>query len=364
MSGKGEVSVPENVASHTTETQADWKQTLFGYVNAVNEAGLQGDEALLRSVADAGHRNRLVFRIREAARKERELGIRTERSEVRARIERQHVSSGDALADVALHSVRTYRQHGLSWQEERVERERLRFVWDARMWRLDTAEPLGTERRQHPGLAQPDDEQEGLFERRDAMPSLPYLNLQPSSHKPRLYPGGGADGAYGYDPYRRGLPYRRDSAVAYAERWWNEPNPGYENFEVNCTNYVSQCLFAGQAPMNYTGRRESGWWYKGRANGRELWSFSWAVADSLQRYLSHPRGFGLRAEGMESPDRLELGDVICYDWDGSGTAFAPDGTPLVNANTVSSRHRYWDYRDSYAWTGRTRYRFFHLADEF
>lgn len=124
--------------------------------------------------------------------------------------------------------------------------------------------------------------------------------------------------------------------------------------------------------MNYTGRRESGWWYKGRAKNQELWSYSWAVANALQHYLTGPRAIGLRAEAVASPDRLHLGDVICYDFDGNGryqhntivTAFTPDGMPLVNANTVSARHRYWDYRDSYAWTEQTRYRFFHIADEF
>ena len=85
-----------------------------------------------------------------------------------------------------------------------------------------------------------------------------------------------------------------------------------------------------------------------------------------------PRGHGLRSQVVARPETLQLGDVICYDWEGDGrfqhntivTAFTPEGMPLVNANTVSSRHRYWDYRDSYAWTDRTQYRFFHLTNEF
>ena len=140
---------------------------------------------------------------------------------------------------------------------------------------------------------------------------------------------------------------------------------------MNCTNYVSQCVFAGGIPMDYTGRREAGWWYKGRQNNQEQWSYSWAVAHALQHHLSQSRAHGLRAEAVPRPDMLQLGDVICYDWDGNGrfqhntivTAFTPSGMPLVNANTVSSRHRYWDYRDSYAWTDRTQYRFFHINDE-
>ena len=360
-----------------------WKQTLVDYVNAVNEAGLRRNDSVRRMVADPQHRRRLAARLAEEARREAAHGIRITRSEVRARVERHDASGGrDAVADVSLHIVRTCEQWGIPWQEERVERERVRFVRPGNEWRLDTIELLAVEGRQAVSGQSLSDAAEDGYERRDAMPSLPYINVVPErGHRSKVYAGGeseiygiefeAGDYAGEYQAYRRGPSYKREEAAAYAERWWNEPNPAYELFAVNCTNYVSQCLFAGRLPMNYTGRRESGWWYKGSSNGREWWSFSWAVADSLQRYLSRPRGGGLRAEEMESPNQLQLGDVICYDWEGNGrfghntivTAFAPGGAPLVNANTVSSRHRYWDYRDSYAWTDRTRYRFFHIISE-
>lgn len=356
------------------DIQEGWKQALVEYVHAVNEAGMRRDDRLLEIVPDAAHRQRLSGRMAEEFRREMALGIRAARSEVRARIERHSGSgAGDAFADVALHIVRTCEQRGVAWQEERVERERIRFVRSGGDWRLDTVELLACENREQAGEPLIEEAGAELFERRDAMPSLPYIQFQPGQgRRSQVFAGGGADGGYGANGYRRSIAYRREEAVAYAEKWWNEPNPAYENFAVNCTNYVSQSLFAGQAPMNYTGRRETGWWYRGRTNGREWWSFSWAVADALQRYLSRSRSAGLRAEAVASPDQLQLGDVICYDWEGSGryghntivTAFAPDGSPLVNANTVSSRHRYWDYRDSYAWTGRTRYRFLHITDTF
>ena len=125
--------------------------------------------------------------------------------------------------------------------------------------------------------------------------------------------------------------------------------------------------------MNYTGKRDLGWWYRGCSGGRENWSYSWAVANALQHYLSASRqlaDFGRRLSIQ--PDQLALGDVIIYDWGGdnrSSTARSSPrsiaaGMPLVNANTVPSRHRYWDYQDSYAWTEQTEYRFFHIADEF
>jgi hypothetical protein len=168
----------------------------------------------------------------------------------------------------------------------------------------------------------------------------------------------------------RAIRYDRRAAVAYADAWWNGANPKYHHFAVDCTNYVSQCLFAGGLPMDYTGRRDSGWWYEGYAGSTERWSFSWAVANSLRAYLlysSNPR----RGTEKTDPRELEPGDVIFYDWDGDGrwqhsvivTGHDREGWPLVNAHTNNSRRRSWEYRDSLAWSDRTRYSFIHIPDE-
>lgn len=164
---------------------------------------------------------------------------------------------------------------------------------------------------------------------------------------------------------RSGSAYNRMKAVQYAETWWNGANPRYQKFEVDCTNYVSQCLHAGGVPMEYSYQRGRGWWYRG---SRENWSYSWAVAHSLKNYLD--KGGVHRAEIVDSPRQLQPGDIICYDWDGNGrwqhntivTALDASGEPLVNAHTVNSRHRYWDYRDSHGWTPKVQYRFYHIPD--
>ena len=58
--------------------------------------------------------------------------------------------------------------------------------------------------------------------------------------------------------------YDRLAAVRYADKWWNSYNPAYPKFEVDdCTNYVSQCLRAGGAPMWGYPNREKGWWIGG-----------------------------------------------------------------------------------------------------
>jgi hypothetical protein len=162
--------------------------------------------------------------------------------------------------------------------------------------------------------------------------------------------------------------YNRQAAQEYADRWWNGRNPAYPDFAVDCTNFISQCLFAGGAPMDYTNSRVQGWWYAGRpSGGREPWSFSWAVAHSLHWYLRTSQR-GLRAQTRRTARELQIGDVIQYDWNGDGrfthstvvTAFDGAGEPLVNAHTNNSFRRPWAYRDSPAWSRATRYHFFHI----
>jgi hypothetical protein len=158
--------------------------------------------------------------------------------------------------------------------------------------------------------------------------------------------------------------YNRLKAVQYAERWWNTHNPAYKSFENNCTNYISQCLHAGEAPMRGYPNKGTGWWL--RSNN---WSYSWTVAHSLRVYLPNSKS-GLRAREVSSPDQLLLGDVICYDFEGDGrynhntivTGKDADGMPLVNANTYNSRMRYWAYEDSSAYTPNIKYKFFTIVD--
>ena len=58
------------------------------------------------------------------------------------------------------------------------------------------------------------------------------------------------------------IGYDRRKAVSYARKWAFSKNPDYYYFDEiggDCTNFVSQCLYAGSGIMNYT--PTYGWYY-------------------------------------------------------------------------------------------------------
>ncbi len=184
----------------------------------------------------------------------------------------------------------------------------------------------------------------------------PFANRKPPEDMPVFAESSGEE--------RLSYQYNRLKAVQYAERWWNSYNPAYKKFDVDCTNFISQCLHEGGAPMNGYPNRSKGWWLRDHN-----WSYSWAVANALRLYLSNSR-VGLRAREVSSPEQLSLGDVICYDFQGDGrfdhntivTGKDAYGMPLVNAHTYNSRMRYWAYEDSSAYTPNIKYKFFAIYD--
>jgi hypothetical protein len=118
------------------------------------------------------------------------------------------------------------------------------------------------------------------------------------------------------------IVYSRDAAVSYALKYALNPNPQYKYFATHndgggdCSNFVSQCLSAGGAPMSYDSPNP--WWYKNTTSNssRDSWSISWSVANSLYWCLK-TRGklniSGLKGIEISDMDMLEPGDVIQYE---------------------------------------------------
>lgn len=101
-------------------------------------------------------------------------------------------------------------------------------------------------------------------------------------------------------------PYDRNAAVAYAKRWAYSRNPKYYDFSRiggDCTNFASQCIYAGAGVMNF--KPLYGWFYR-TASDRTP---SWTGVEYLYNFLIGNDGLGPRAVEVDL-DELEVGDVV------------------------------------------------------
>ena len=102
------------------------------------------------------------------------------------------------------------------------------------------------------------------------------------------------------------MAYDREAAVHYALRWALDRNPAYYDFENlggDCTNFTSQCLFAGSGRMNP--RPDTGWYYRSLSDRAPAWT----GVKFLQDFLLTNAGAGPYAAVTELA-QVEPGDVI------------------------------------------------------
>ena len=106
--------------------------------------------------------------------------------------------------------------------------------------------------------------------------------------------------------------YNRKDVYDYAKKWAFSRNPKYYNFDLiggDCTNFASQCIYAGCKEMNYN--KTNGWYYK-NLNDR---SPSWTSAEFLYDFLIHNNSVGPKGEYSEI-DKLKVGDLVQLSFDG------------------------------------------------
>lgn len=130
-------------------------------------------------------------------------------------------------------------------------------------------------------------------------------------------------------------PYLRENALLYARRFALSQNPIFGNFAGiggNCTNFVSQCIYAGSCKMNY--KATFGWYYIS-LNERAP---SWTGVEFFYNFITTNTDVGPFGRDA-APDEVEVGDVIQLGREGEGyyhtliiVGFEGDD-PLVAAQT-------------------------------
>ena len=100
--------------------------------------------------------------------------------------------------------------------------------------------------------------------------------------------------------------YNRENAVAYARKYAFSQNSFFANFAGiggNCTNFVSQSIYAGSCEMNY---KPTFGWYFISLDDR---SPSWTGVEYFFNFMTQNTDVGPYGREATS-DELELGDVI------------------------------------------------------
>ena len=149
--------------------------------------------------------------------------------------------------------------------------------------------------------------------------------------------------------------YDRRAAVLYAHRWAYGRNPAfydYENLGGDCTNFASQCIYAGSGVMNFT--PTFGWYYI----DPDQKAPAWTGVPHLYNFLTRPeRSTGPAGQPCELAD-LRPGDLIQLSFDGETFRHSPVvvsvGNPVTPENVLIAAHSYdaddrplstYDYRE-------------------
>ena len=156
--------------------------------------------------------------------------------------------------------------------------------------------------------------------------------------------------------------YNRVKVYEYAKKWAYGRNPKYYNYDAiggDCTNFVSQCIFAGYGQMNYN--KINGWYY---INGNDK-SPSWTGVRFLYNFLISNKGNGPKGVNVDI-NKLEIGDVIQLSFNKidytHSLVVVQNGTN--SNNTFISAHTYDTFGKSLSeYYGVQEYRYIHILND-
>ena len=102
------------------------------------------------------------------------------------------------------------------------------------------------------------------------------------------------------------IGYDIKKSIEYARKFALMRNPKYFNFDLlggDCTNFVSQCIFAGTGVMNYT--KTFGWFYLSLQERAPAWT----GVDYFYNFITQNQGVGPFGREV-GRDECEIGDAI------------------------------------------------------
>lgn len=134
--------------------------------------------------------------------------------------------------------------------------------------------------------------------------------------------------------------YNRAAAIEYAHRWAYGRNPRYYDYTDiggDCTNFTSQCIYAGSGVMNFA--HTYGWYYID-ANNK---SPSWTGVPYLYSFITNNEGPGPFADQV-AIDRVEAGDFLQLGHEDGRFYHSPFivsvGSPATPDNILVATHTY------------------------
>jgi hypothetical protein len=139
------------------------------------------------------------------------------------------------------------------------------------------------------------------------------------------------------------VPYDRARAVEYAKRWALSRNPLFIDFTGqggDCTNFASQCLFAGCGVMNFT--PVFGWFYKS-LNERAP---AWTGVEYFYRFLTENAvgdgvGSGAGPFAVETDVAgLRIGDFVQFGRTTEDFYHTPVVVGFANGEPLLAAHSY------------------------
>ena len=121
------------------------------------------------------------------------------------------------------------------------------------------------------------------------------------------------------------VPYNRIASVFYAHKWAYSRNPRYYNYDNlggDCTNFASQCLYAGTGIMNFT--PTFGWYYRNANDKAPAWTGVTYFYNFLTQKHIRTGPFGIET----SISKIQPGDFVQLNFK-KGDEDIFDHTPII-----------------------------------